>query len=234
MYIYGGFALECLDACSDMWRFEIAWASQTYYPSPSEGFWNRGGYWEKINSTYSPGARMKHNLVVSPDYEFMYLFGGLGNNTLYNDIWKYSTYTNTWEILNMYGIEIVTRNVSTWNGEVYEVLIDINEKRINDTIVYSDIGSMPQPRMSSCLLYFNGTDYLFLFGGLGVRERLFNLGVTSVALNDFWVYSLSSFRWTEIFSDTNGPSARFDSNIMVRYSTATGRSKISYIRRKVQ
>jgi hypothetical protein len=23
MYIYGGFAYECIDACSDLWRYEI-------------------------------------------------------------------------------------------------------------------------------------------------------------------------------------------------------------------
>jgi hypothetical protein len=216
LYIYGGFALECRDACDDMWRFEIPWASQRYYPI-SKGFWNRGGYWERLSQNYSPGRRMSQGQVASSDFQFIYLFGGLGRNLLYKDLWRYRVEQNTWEELVTYGISKVTRTVTTWNGTVYDLVLNISDKRLNDSITYSKQGSKPSERMSSCLLYFNGTpSYLFLFGGLGTRVRLFDLGNTSVALEDFWVFSLSSNKWTQIFSDTPGPSARYEANIIVR------------------
>jgi hypothetical protein len=216
MYVYGGFAYECKDPCDDMWRFEIPWASQMYYPRPQEGgFWNRAGYWEQIVNEYSPGRRMGHGMVVSQDYKFIYLFGGLGKG-LFSDLWRYDTYGNKWEELITYGIEKVVRTVTRWDGSSYELLLNISDKRLNDTITYSATGSKPENRMSACLLYFSGdSDYLFLFGGLGTRVRIFNLGNASVALGDFWVFSLSNQEWTQIFSDTSGPAARFEANIIV-------------------
>ena len=216
MYVYGGFALECRDACDDMWRFEIPWASQRYYPTPIGGFWNRGGYWEQLTNAYSPGRRMKHSMVVSDDFSSVYLFGGIGNNTLYNDMWRYLVQENVWEKLIPYGISQVLRTVTTWNSSTYDLLLNISDKRLNDTITYSASGSLPPARISACLLYFNSTtDYLVLFGGLGSRVRIFNLGNTSVALDDLWIFSLSSQKWTQIYSETPGPSPRFDANIMV-------------------
>lgn len=216
MYVYGGFALECRDACEDMWRFEIPWASQRYYPI-SKGFWNRGAYWEQLFQTYSPGRRMNHGFVASTDFESIYLFGGLGRNLLYKDLWKYRVLHNSWEELQTYGITKVTRKITTWNGTVYDLVLNISDKRIGDSITYGKAGAKPSERMSACFLFFNGTsNYLFLFGGLGTRYRLFDLGNTSVALNDFWVFSIKSNKWTQIYSDTAGPSPRYEANIIVR------------------
>lgn len=216
MYIYGGFALECRDACDDMWRFEIPWAAQEYYPRPSGGFWSRAGYWEELHQNYSPGRRMFHKMVVSDDYKYIYLYGGLRNSTLFNDMWRYNTKLDIWEELIVYGIEKVTRSVTTWNDTVYDIELNITDMRLGDKIIYSKKGSVPEPRMSHCLLYFNSTsDYIFLFGGLGTRVRVFELGNASIALDDFWVFSLSSQKWTRIYSDTSGPSARFEANIIV-------------------
>ena len=215
MYVYGGFAMECRDACDDMWRFEIPWATQAYYPK-SSGFWNRGGYWEQLTQSYSPGRRMSQGLVVSTDSNYLFLFGGLGKNLLYKDLWRYTVRTNTWQELQTYGISKVTRKVTTWNGTEYDLILNISDKRLNDTINYSAAGSKPVERMSACLLYFaSDSEYIFLFGGLGTRFRLFDLGNTSIALNDFWVLSVSSHKWTQIFSDTEGPSERYEANIIV-------------------
>lgn len=219
MYVYGGFALECRDACDDMWKFEIPWAAQEYYPRPIGGFWNRGGYWEQIINEYSPGRRMRHSMVVSNDFSKIFLFGGLGENNLYGDIWRFEVSSNVWEKLIPYGISSVVRKVTTWNGTIYDLQVNISDKRVNDTVTYSKTGSLPTPRSSASLLYFNSTtDYLFLFGGLGMRERLFSLGNASVALDDFWVFSLASQKWTQVYSETTGPSARFDANIMVIFT----------------
>lgn len=31
MLLYGGLGTDCPNGCSDLWKYEIAWASQWYY-----------------------------------------------------------------------------------------------------------------------------------------------------------------------------------------------------------
>lgn len=129
MYIYGGFSLYCLNACEDMWRYEISYAPQRYYPNPSlymsndtnssqPSNWNRGNFWQQIysSSTTSPGGRLFHSMVVDSEYKYMYLFGGItvdvvGKESLNNDLWRYDLLLNIWERIIVQGITNIYRPV---------------------------------------------------------------------------------------------------------------------------
>ena len=130
MYIYGGFAIECDNGCEDMWRFEIPYGSQRYYPQAEFGYWNRGGHWEEVYQGYSPGKRYGHAMVTDPEYNYIYLFGGLRGydqnidpdpnrereSEYLKDLWRYNMEYKTWEMIITLGISSVRRNVVTWNG----------------------------------------------------------------------------------------------------------------------
>jgi hypothetical protein len=123
MYVYGGFSIYCQNACDDMWRYEIAYAPQQYYKTPSG--WNRGNAWTKLetSSTYPPDNRIFHHMVVDSDYKYIYLFGGLNYHKYnedgkdaykyfaMNDLWRYSIESNIWESINAKGIDYISRNV---------------------------------------------------------------------------------------------------------------------------
>jgi len=53
--------------------------------------------WKKINTTPSPSIRLGHTMTYNPTNSEVYLFGGLNNTEIYNDLWKFNCCTLTWE-----------------------------------------------------------------------------------------------------------------------------------------
>ena len=212
MYVYGGFALQCADACDDFWRFEIPWAAQRYYPEPEGTYWNRGAHWEKLRNEYSPGKRMKHNLVASSDY--IYLFGGYREGSYLNDIWRYKIQNDAWEELVTYGISSIKRQFTLYNNLTVQREVEIENMKPSDSVEYSSNGTKPLPRVSGAMTYFKSTeDYILLFGGMGFRKRLYESGNVSVTLGDFWVFSINTQKWTQVVPFNKGPQSRFEAQI---------------------
>lgn len=217
MYVYGGFALECKDACEDFWRFEIPWAAQRYYPQPEDVnvYWNRGNTWENMTKIVSPGPRTKHCMVSSQDNSYIYLFGGYGNQTFHNDLWRYDVSDDSWGTMQTFGILQVIRNIKLWNSTSFDIVIDESKRKISDDVVYSIEGSIPQIRTSASMIHFKGSeDYLLLFGGWGLKNQPYGNMTVGVALNDFWIYSIKSKKWTRIYPSNSGPSPRIESNMV--------------------
>jgi hypothetical protein len=43
MYVFGGMGKGCLNGlCSDMWKYEIPWAAQAYWPGTDPANWQKG------------------------------------------------------------------------------------------------------------------------------------------------------------------------------------------------
>jgi hypothetical protein len=143
MYIYGGFALECMEACEDMWRFEIPYGSQRYYPKPEFGYWNRGDYWEVIKQGYSPGRRFGHSMVTDPENRYIYIFGGIQGNTYLDDLWRYSLDDEVWEKIETLGISSVLRKVVLWDEAEIELSMEPNERQDVDDVEYGIDGVKP-------------------------------------------------------------------------------------------
>jgi len=124
MYMYGGFSYECVDACGDLWRYEIPWASQRYYPEPKQTgvWWNRGNHWTLLsnNTSIGPGKRYYHKMEADYQMSSIYLFGGImcsNSSCKYmNDVWKYYIELDKWEEVNAQGINKIYRNISLWDG----------------------------------------------------------------------------------------------------------------------
>lgn len=217
MYIYGGFAYQCGDACDDMWRYEIPWAAQRYYPEPKTGYWNRGNVWEKIVTSNSPGNRMKHGMVASRDNKYIYLFGGMYGEKYYNDLWRFTVYENVWERIDTLGITNIVRTISLWNGDIVEYEVNYEDRKISDTVTYGADGAKPQPRASFSIQYI-ATDrgnYIIVIGGWGTSKSNSYIGT---ALNDMWVYSIATNRWTQVIEQNLKPENRRDLTMAVLYN----------------
>ena len=217
MYIYGGSALECESGCTDFWRYEIPWAAQRYYPQPSGSlYWNRGNSWERISLVHNPGPRMHHGMTVSADSKFIYVFGGISNNTLLNDLWRYSLEANLWEKLETEGVEAVHRSAQLWNGTLLELKVPFEQFSTNDSFSFSTQGDKPSPRLGASLFYFQTTeDFLVLYGGYG--QRTINAAEAAnipESKGDMWVYSVKLRRWCRVVPRGNAPPPRYFSPLL--------------------
>lgn len=118
MYMYGGYSIYCEYACNDMWKYEISYAPQRFYPNDNKSEWKRGNVWSQIyvSSTKSPGSRIYHTMTTDDEFKYIYLFGGISfdnynQKTMNNDLWRYEIITNTWERIDILAITSITRNV---------------------------------------------------------------------------------------------------------------------------
>lgn len=90
MYVYGGFALDCTTACTDLWAYEISYGPYNFYPRHKDPnkWYNFGNHWNMVNDgvNYGPGPRWRNSMVTHQAYpnaestrneHFIYIFGGI-------------------------------------------------------------------------------------------------------------------------------------------------------------
>ena len=194
--MYGGFSYEWATACQDLWRYEIPYAVQRYYPDYSSSWWNRGNHWklvkEDINN--SPGKRWKHSMVSDYSMENIYLFGGIIStldkiNEYKNDMWKYYTISDKWEQIIPFGVNSISRRVNLWDGSFLDrnVLKETPNKyytKDGDIVNYlpantnpSNYVKLPEVRAGHSMnLIGNPPYYILIYGGFKVVQE----GTTTV------------------------------------------------------
>ena len=227
LFIYGGFSLYCQHSCEDMWKYEISYGPQRFYPKYNNNSWERGNKWKRIDliNTLNPGKRALHSMIVDSEFNFIYLFGGYSFDknsnyiTLMDDLWRYDIKENSWEKLNTEGIYLIQRLITYWDGS--SKIINISPKNYNqetDTINTttkennlnnSIIGSFPTKRSSASLSYNkrNDSSFILLFGGLSYNtSNSYNI---HYILNDIWIYNITNNLWLEIHSNDEKPNARY-------------------------
>ena len=242
MYIYGGFSYECATACLDLWRYEIPYAPQRYYPEPDSSgeWWNRGNHWSlvKEDASNSPGQRWKHTMISDYSMENLYLFGGIyskldSTNVYKNDMWKYYTLANKWELIVPFGINSISRRVNLWDGTFLDrdVLNETPEKyftKEGDVVRYlpsntedTNYVRLPPVRAGHSMnLIGNPPYYILIYGGFNVIKEVKD-ATTGVQINirtnldDLWVFSLYSKKWHQVYVNSeDNPSDREDSKMV--------------------
>ena len=140
----------------------------------------------------TPGPRVHHSMVVDDSYKYLYLFGGMGvnsvtgKNELHNDLWRYEIATNTWEQLNPVGIYQVTRSIVYWDGTSENLIIPPEDRDESDTVsttlqykkADTEVGYFPVERSSASLVFSkkDDKDYLIMFGGYTMKEvQIYNI-----------------------------------------------------------
>jgi len=108
MYIYGGAGPLCQGVCSDVWRYEVSWASQAYYPKFPDGDWKRGNTWERLKDC-PYGGLYRHGMVVTSGQEYIYVYGGQVLGGFRSHLFRYRVSTDMWEDMNPYGRVSLTR-----------------------------------------------------------------------------------------------------------------------------
>ena len=243
MFIYGGYSIYCEIACNDMWMYEIAYGPMRMYPRTitSSDEWQTGNRWTsiKFTSTENPGYRAKHSMFSDSSANYVYLFGGYGQESLNSpkrvmksDVWRFSIPNKDWEEINGFGITEIRRKVLFWDGTVV-TKTDIKPSEIKETdeIEYSPYLNArdenksieyPRPRAGATVVLAGVFDkFLIVIGGYTTKsvENPNNSELKielKEIINDMWVFSLISLKWRQIFpnSDIN-PLRRFGSSAAV-------------------
>jgi len=117
MYVYGGLSPQCSGGgvCSDVWKYEIPFASQAYYPKFPDGEWMRGNTWMKLKDNPF-GGRYRHAMVVTSGMEYIYVYGGQVIGEFSNMLMRYRISTDLWEDLDPFGRVSLTRLVYDYTG----------------------------------------------------------------------------------------------------------------------
>lgn len=118
MYIYGGMSPRCPigGVCSDVWKYEIPWSAQAYYPKYPDGKWNRGNEWMKLKDCPF-GGRYRHAMVVTSAMEYIYSYGGQVIGGFTHTLMRYRISTDMWEDLDPFGRISLTRLMYDFQGQ---------------------------------------------------------------------------------------------------------------------
>lgn len=116
MYIFGGMGNQCPGSvCSDVWRYEIPWAAQAYYPKYPTGDWVRGNVWDRLKDN-PYGGRYRHGMVSTSSMEYIYVYGGQTLGGFDNTLLRYRISTDLWEDMRPYGRVSLTRLMYDYFG----------------------------------------------------------------------------------------------------------------------
>jgi hypothetical protein len=134
----------------------------------------------------SPGKRWKHTMISDYALESIYLFGGITSeldvtNVYKNDMWKYYTIADKWELIIPFGINSISRRVNLWDGTFLdrEVLDETPTEfytKDGDTVRYlpsntdaSNYVKLPEPRAGHSMnLIGNPPYYVLIYGGFKI------------------------------------------------------------------
>lgn len=127
LYIYGGLSPQCAGGvCNDMWKYEIPWAAQAYYPKFPEGTWDRANMWYRLKDGFF-GGRYRHDMVTTSGGEYIYIFGGQGIGEYYDSLFRYRISTDMWEDLRPFGRRSLTRYMYDYMGQPQKVQVPVSK-----------------------------------------------------------------------------------------------------------
>ena len=156
-----------------------------------------------------PTPRGGHSAVLIG--RFMYVFGGCNTTQhCFNDLHTYNTASKTWQRLNSTGnlpsargdhisVSLGTKILlfgGTFRGLEYNDLYEYNAVTDHWSMLLPE-GEKPQSR-SSCGASLDEDGNLFIIGGYSSKGYL----------NDVWVYSTVSNKWTRFQTSGDAPTAR--------------------------
>eukprot|EP00921_Rhytidocystis_pertsovi_P026916 GHVQ01043371.1.p1 GENE.GHVQ01043371.1~~GHVQ01043371.1.p1 ORF type:complete len:588 (+),score=67.26 GHVQ01043371.1:245-2008(+) len=223
LYVYGGLGRECdTGVCNDMWRYEIPWAGQIYYPRINNGdSWNRGNRWQRVAD--GPGSRYGHVMSSSTDGSYILVFGGHTTRKYFNELWKYRVMNDFWELVFPNSISYLSFPVLLHNGT--EALHKVEDFSQFEGIDYSESeivwvdrqGYVPAERANVGAVMSPGNlPYLVVYGGFRTPPSPFpqvtnqfptyttQLG-SGYYLSDAWTYTVKDNKWNPYFFNKHSP-----------------------------
>ena len=234
MYMFGGFSLSCYTAvsatsiCSDLWRYEIPWAAQGYWPTPpvvlqgggsssskTTTRWNTGNSWKRMSN--APLSLYRHSMVSTADGSYLIVYGGQVSGSFSSDVLVYTVASDTWTVKDTLGYAGFIRSGFTYQGSNVSYsstkMRDLNPA-FDRLIGPVSGGLVPGARAGHCalqsgeMLVLNGfKTYSSPFPATGSGETTFPYYADS---DEIWSFSLEENTWNSAYvgEDIKSPPAR--------------------------
>ena len=134
MFVFGGYSINCVNGlCLDLWRYEIPWAAQAYWPtagSSSVSTYMRGNTWSRLKD--SPfGGIYRHTMVATESGSALYVYGGQQSGTYSGHLLVYTLASDSWEKKEPVGYRYFTRSVVEYLGNTKETILSDFENFID-------------------------------------------------------------------------------------------------------
>jgi N-acetylneuraminic acid mutarotase len=183
MYLFGGYSVS-YGYLNDLWILNL-----DYYK------------WKKLETNHSPNELANHTCVSFR--ENLIIFGGFNAIGLFNKVWSYNIYDQTWKLLNCSGEEPIRRwchsaCVSKYGimyvfggcalvGNSYVKLNDMYQLDLHSNIwkKITIFGNIPSPRQGHSILEFDNE--ILLFGGANTQY-----------FNDLYSFNPMNQRWSKL------------------------------------
>lgn len=179
LWLFGGsgFTSGHAGLMNDLWKYSITTNQWTWMHGDSVvNYAGNYGTQGVSSPTNKPGSRDYGNAWLDKQGN-MWLFGGSGVNTDYNDLWKYNPQLNEWTWIKS----------GSWMG-VYGIP------------GVPSASNFPGRRWRACS-WVDSTGNFWLFGGWGVNST------QQAVLNDMWKYNPVTGQWTWMKGSSSGNSA---------------------------
>jgi hypothetical protein len=230
MFVFGGFSTDCSGGlCTDLWRYEIPWAAQAFWPATSQtlGRWNRGNVWKQMSG--SPvGGIFRHSMVATQSGSALLVYGGQLVGNYSDSLLVYTLSSDSWEIKKPFGYRYFTRSTVDYLGRSLNTSITSMEKFLDDVPTLDQLGplaqqvnggQMPLQRADHCALMLSNKDgqSMFIFEGFRTYGSPYPKDGGGPYPNypyyldgDMWTYNVSKTYWKQMFvnSDEQGPPVR--------------------------
>ena len=214
MYMFGGLSIDCTNGlCYDLWRYEIPWAAQAYWPTTGAGNpsnWLRGNVWKKLRDC-PYGGRHRHSMEANE--RGLYVFGGQKKGGWDDRLLVYHLESDSWNIVASLGYRFFTRSGVDYLGNFVATNLTDFSKFVDDEDVLGDVGiegssgihppQFPIGRGDHCSLTLANSTTMYIANGFESFESPYYLE------NDIWGYLFDENVWTRIFgSNEETPSSR--------------------------
>ena len=234
MFVFGGFSTDCSGGiCSDLWRYEIPWAAQAFWPATSQTLtgWNRGNVWKKMAS--SPiGGLFRHSMVATESGSALIVYGGQQAGNYTDFLLVYTLSSDSWEVKQAAGYKYFTRSVVDYLGNAVEVEISDMSKfvqgdKLGPIRTRENGGNLPLQRADHCSLILSSGDAsssqsVLIYNGFRTYGAPYPTPSGGpfptypyYLDQDMWTYNLSTNTWGQVFTTASYPEARRGSSCML-------------------
>jgi hypothetical protein len=218
LFVLGGFSTDCDGGlCTDLWRYEVPWAAQAFWPATSQSLsqWTRGNTWKRLKDC-PIGGLYRHTMVATESGTSLIVYGGQQAGKYSNKVLIYTLSSDSWEIKDAVGNPYFTRSVVDYTGKsLTRKIFDFSKfddryDQLGPTVTDSIGGNVPLDRGDHCAVMKSDGSMVMMNGFRTYKSPYPDVShipfpsYPYYMQKDMWEYNVSQHRWEQLFPSSLG------------------------------